>query len=357
MKLLIQHTHQSGEIAGVLTYIDAIVPALNSHAIQTEVISTKDSIFTWLQAILKADLIHMNSNHLGFAVLCKLLNKKIIIKYHYLFYSSTHNYYEKMSLKQRLRTEFIQTLPKSNYPLKWKLFTVVKWARLGVRFATALLSDRHVACSQFLAESLSFPWRVETLYNPIALSKSEKILSKPYTFVYAGRLNPDKGIDLLIRAVKRLNNANFKVLIIGEGNELETLQTLAIQLSLSDRIEFLGRRSSSETLEIMRAALAVIVPSRWQEPAGYVALEAASVGTCPIVSNVGGLPEMAGTSCLFFERENVQELAERMQFCLDNPAEILDRGHQANKYVSEKFSPEAISSQLIKLCQELKPGL
>ena len=360
MKLLIQHTHKPGEIAGVVTYIDAIVPSLDANGVETQILSTQTtSLKFWISAILWADLVHMNSNHLGFAILCKFLGKKIIIKYHYLFYTSTHSHYEKMRFWQRLKLEFVQTLPKSNYPLKWKLHTVVKWARFGTRFGTALLCDRHVACSKFLAESLSFPWHVAVLNYPIetaSLEKSLEDLTQPYTFAYVGRLNPDKGVDLILRATKLLNDQPFQVKIIGSGQDLDRLKALAEELKIVDRVEFLGSRSSKEILEIVRSSLALVIPSRWQEPAGYVALEASSVRTCSIVSSVGGLPEMAGDSNLFFEREDYKAIAQHMKACLEDPTKSLLRGNQANQYISKQFTPQKAVQELLEICQELKPN-
>lgn len=361
MRLLIQHTHPENGIAGVLTYIHAIVPELKAQGVKTQVISTQTtSLQHWIQAILKSDLVHMNSNHLGFALLCKLLGKKIIIKYHYLFYISTHSDYQKMTLWERLKAEFIETLPQRNYSLKWKFFTFVKWARLGIRFATALLVDRHTTCSHFLTESLSFPWKVFTLHNPISTQEStNKILTQPYQFSYVGRLVYDKGIDLLLQAAKILAELEypFQISIVGQGEAENELKALAMELGISDRVKFLGRRSREEILAIVSSSLALVVPSRWQEPAGYVTLEASSVQTCSIVANVGGLPEMAGSHSFIFERENVKELASYMQHCLDNPKEAIERGKQANHYISEHFSPTEITAQLLDLCQELRPDL
>ncbi|HEY9874257.1 MAG TPA: glycosyltransferase [Candidatus Obscuribacterales bacterium] len=361
MKLLIQHNHEQDEIAGVLTYINSIEPELNLRGIETQVISTKKiTPKQWLQAVASADIIHMNSNHLVFAIFCKALGKKIILKYHYLFYLSIHSVYEPMSFVERLKTEFIYSLPKKKYPLKWKLHTAIKWLRLGTRLATALLVDRRTACSQFIADSNSLPWEVSTLYNPILAQnyqnhKSLDDLSTPYTFVFVGRLTFDKGIDILLKAIKiiRESSDKFQVLIIGDGGEASVFKTMASDLGISDCVKFLGKLSSTEIFPIVRSALALIVPSRWQEAAGYVVLEASSLQTCSLVAHVGGLPEIAGYDNLFFERENFQELANAMKRCLDNPSEAIERGKLANQYVIENFSPSMIADQLIEICREL----
>lgn len=364
MKLLIQHNHFQSEISGVLTYVNSLERELKYREIETRQISTREaSLIQWVKAIAEADLIHMNSNHLAFALICKILGKQIILKYHYLFYSSIHFSYEPMSFLKRLKTEFFHLLPKQNYPLKWKLHTFIKLARLVTRLSTTLLSDRLAACSQFLADSHSFPWQVNTLYNPIHVAENQpqktiSELSNPYSFVYVGRLSKDKGVDLLLKATKilRTRNQEFDVLVIGDGNELKPLKALVSELEIFNCVRFLGTYSQPEVLPVIRSALALIVPSRWQEPAGYVTLEASSVQTCSIVAKIGGLPEMVGSHGLFFEPENVEELAAAMQACLEDPSAAIERGRNACQYVSENFSPAMIFQQFLEIYQELCPS-
>jgi glycogen synthase len=364
MKLLFQHTHTADEIAGVLSYINALEPELQARGVSTQTISTKtDGLLAQIRAIAQSDIVHMNSNHLGFALLCKLLGKTIILKYHYLFYRSTHSVYEPMNWGQRLRTELQLGLPKRHYPLKWKLYAFVTYARLATRLATAGLADRRVACSQFLAESCCFPTGV--LYNPAAIApappKSLDALTQPYTFAYVGRLSDDKGVDLLLRATQILRQQDaatpFQVVIVGDGPAAEKLQALAAELEIADCVQFWGRRENGEILAVVRSAIALVVPSRWQEPAGYVSLEASSVQTVSIVARVGGLPELAGPSAGLFEREDSAALAALMAACLADPAAALERGRQAYESVLEQFPPAKIADQLMALCEELQPHI
>jgi glycogen synthase len=360
MNLLFQHTHQADEIAGVLTYINVIEPELQSRDIVTQRVSTKtDSVWQQIRSILWADIVHMNSNHLMFALLCKLFGKKVILKYHYPFYTSTHSTYEPMSFRQRLKTELIHYIPKSNYPLKWKLHSLIKYIRLLTRLLTAALVDRRLACSQFLADSYSLPWPVDLAYNPAllhdgAIQKRLEQLTQPYTFVYVGRLQPDKGVDILLQSTKILNDQGdlFQVLIVGDGSASSPLKSLVEELQISDRVTFLGRRSHSESLTLMQSALALVTPSRWQEPAGYVSCEASTVQTCSIVARVGGLPEIATPYGLLFEQEDSAGLAIAMKACLDDPQGAIDRGHNAYQYVLEQFPPYKIANQLLAICDE-----
>ena len=361
MKILIQHRHYENEISGVLTYIHSITPELEARGIEVKTISTKqDNIAKWFSSIAGADIVHMNSNDLSFTLLCKALQKKIIIKYHYCLYQSTHTIYEPMKLTQRLKAEFKLTLPKANYPLKWKLHTFVKWARLATRLSTALLADYHTACSNFLGESSAFPWSVDTLYNPIQIKsksqlKTRENLSQPYNFICVGRLAKDKGVDILLKAARILQDENkeFQITIIGDGGQSQELKQLTSDLEIANKVNFLGKLPQKEVLLKVEDALALIAPSRWQDPAPYVVQEASSVQTCSIVSQMGGLPEVAGPHSLFFENEDAEELAKCMRYCLDNPGEAINRGFQSSQYVASNFSAARAATQLLDICCKL----
>ncbi|WP_414549848.1 glycosyltransferase family 4 protein [Anabaena sp. CCY 0017] len=363
MKILIQHRHYEEEISGVLTYINAIIPELKNRAVEVKTISTRqDNWAKILNHIVWSDIVHTNSNDLFFTIICKLFGKKIIIKYHYIFYQSTHNRYEKMPFFKRLKAELKRTLPKPHVPWKWKLYTLVKWAKLAARLCTALLVDYRTACSSFLGESCAFPYPLETLYNPIEIKhqhqqKSLKTLSNPYTFVFIGRLDRDKGVDILLKAAQILQNETpkFQILIIGDGGQGKKLQKLASDLGILDSVSFLGKLPNQEALAKVQDALALVAPSRWQEPAGYVVLEASSVQTCSIVSRMGGLPEIAGQHNLFFENEDVEGLVSCMRICLNDPEAAIKRGFESSQYVSENFAPALVATQLLKICNDLVP--
>ncbi len=345
MKILIQHRHYANEISGVLTYINSIIPGLEATGTEIKTISSReDNLQKWLSLISWADIVHMNSNDLLFAILCKALGKKIIIKYHYLFYQSTHTNYEEMTFIQRIKAELKRTLPKATYPLKWKLHTIVKWAKLAARISTAFFADYHAACSDFLGNSCAFPWQVHTLYYPIEPKHKKRFkaldkLSKPYKFVFVGRLDRDKGVDILLRAIKILQTQKyeFQVTIVGDGIQAKKLKALASELDILNSVNFLGKIPNTEVTSIIEDALALAVPSRWQEPAGYVVLEASSVQTCSIVSKMGGLPEIAGPQNLFFENEDAEGLAKCMKECLDNPEKAIERGLLSSEYVGRSL--------------------
>ena len=143
MKILIQHNQDENDISGVLRYIKAIVIGLKLREFEVRIVATRIYNFNYyVENILWADIVHLNSNNLAFALLAKLLGKKIIIKYHYPMYETTHFHYKKMNFGEQIRAEIIDSIPKANYPLIYKIYPIVRWARLCKRLATASIADR-----------------------------------------------------------------------------------------------------------------------------------------------------------------------------------------------------------------------
>ncbi|MHC5825156.1 MAG: glycosyltransferase family 4 protein [Nostoc sp.] len=165
-------------------------------------------------------------------------------------------------------------------------------------------------------------------------------------------LDADKGVDILLKAARILQDENkeFKITIIGDGGQSQELKQLTSDLGIANKVNLLGKVPQKEELLKVQDALALIAPARWQEPAGYVVLEASSVQTCSIVSKMGGLLEVAGPHSLFFENEDAEELAKCMRYCLDNPDEAIKRGFHSSEYVAGNFSATRAVTRLLEIC-------
>ncbi len=107
--------------------------------------------------------------------------------------------------------------------------------------------------------------------------------------VCVARLAPPKDIRLLLDALVQQGLEQWRVQIIGDGPERETLYRHLEDLGLSDRVQFLGERRSVENY--LRVADAFVLPSRW-EGLPYSILEAMRWGLPVVASRVGGIPEL-----------------------------------------------------------------
>lgn len=115
----------------------------------------------------------------------------------------------------------------------------------------------------------------------------------PPVLLYVGRLVREKGVDVLIAALAKLRHrfADMQLVVVGDGEEGDSLKACAATLDVADRVSFVGSVPRDDLFGLYTEASVIIVPSR-VEPFGLVALEAAHAARPVIASAVGGLPEV-----------------------------------------------------------------
>ncbi len=109
--------------------------------------------------------------------------------------------------------------------------------------------------------------------------------------LFAGRLDPFKGPDVLLRTAAMMQEEAQIVIVggkLGEDKELSALQQLAKQLKISSRVKFLGARPQQELPLLFSAADVTVVPS-YHESFGLVAIESLACGTPVVATRAGGL--------------------------------------------------------------------
>src|SRR5438477_11868951 len=92
--------------------------------------------------------------------------------------------------------------------------------------------------------------------------------------VFVGRLVSDKGADLLLQALTLLQNdgVTLDLTIVGGGPEEENLRKLTADLALDRQVTFAGQKSGAPLAELLNRHRLLVVPSRWAERFGIVAL-------------------------------------------------------------------------------------
>jgi glycosyltransferase involved in cell wall biosynthesis len=179
--------------------------------------------------------------------------------------------------------------------------------------------DRVLACSRWVQEELGRNGVVAEHLPLPTPAPSPGFRRRPAAeplFVYCGRLEPEKGLPLLLRAFARVRErrAAARLRIVGRGSQLAALQELAASLGLGDAVAFRGWVAPAELDAEVADAWAVVIPSLWAEPFGLVALEAI-VRAVPVVASAeGGLGETVedGVTGLLFPNGDEAALVERL---------------------------------------------
>ncbi len=146
----------------------------------------------------------------------------------------------------------------------------------------------------------------------------------PWVIGYAGRLVPEKGVALLIRACAGLIGVNWRLRIAGEGPQHESLARLAQTAGVADRVEFLGRLVSTRVAEFYRTLDIFVLPSEsrpnWIEQFGRVLIEAMGCGVPVIGSSCGEIPHVISDAGLVFPEGDVAALSAALSRLITDPA-------------------------------------
>jgi glycosyltransferase involved in cell wall biosynthesis len=110
------------------------------------------------------------------------------------------------------------------------------------------------------------------------------------TVLYLGRLKAYKSVDVLIKAFQKVLGQvhNAKLLIAGAGEEHSALKKLAEDLGIARAVEFLGKVTEQEKIQLMQKAWVFVNPSM-MEGWGITTIEANACGTPVVAADVPGL--------------------------------------------------------------------
>lgn len=204
--------------------------------------------------------------------------------------------------------------------------------------------------SEFMAKKTEEFWGIDSfqwdiLKNPFESNKYELSTNYEEYCLFFGRLIDEKGVDILIEAMKNIPKCKLK--IIGNGPDEETLKEKAKNL---ENIEFLGPKWNDELNEILKKAKFVIIPSIWHENFPYVILQSFAYGKAVIGSNRGGIPELVKDNEFgyVYEALNSKELSEKMLLLWNSPEECMKMGENAKAYMNREFNDEKFYENIIK---------
>jgi spore coat protein SA len=197
---------------------------------------------------------------------------------------------------------------------------------------TALRSftpDAYIFISQALRQEWLnlFPWLKNThvLYNGVddALfypSPDHAVKrTGPLTILFVGRMQPEKGVHLLIDAMRILQNRGIQAecKLVGSsfaGGSKATPYETSLRESKPSNVTFAGTRDKRDVANEFRSADIFCCPSVWQEALGMVNVEAMACGIPVVATRVGGIPEIAAEGgILLVEPNSPVEIADALQ--------------------------------------------
>lgn len=199
----------------------------------------------------------------------------------------------------------------------------------------------------------------DTVFRPPTPEQQQAIRQKykighGYTILFAGRIIPRKGIDVLIKAVRivRRKHPSLRLVIAGNGKKSYTAQMKQLARKLRVPAYFIGKVPHRNIHEVYWMADCFVCPSQEHESFGLVNVEAMASGVPLIASRIGGIQEIVkhqSNGLLVQQYRSPVKLARYIEQVMTDKKLAERLKLQARKDVKDKFNWEATVSQLIQL--------
>jgi glycosyltransferase involved in cell wall biosynthesis len=227
-------------------------------------------------------------------------------------------------------------------PVKYRNATrgraALRGADLVVSYSSSV--DRHLGANEIAR-------RTVVPYFPTLAPRQGSGSAGARRVLFAGRIVPSKGVDVLIRAAGEVDG---EFVVCGDGRQLGEMRALAAQLGVEQRVRFKGWLGPDQLAEEIAKASVVAVPSLWPEPFGIVGIEALAAGRPAVASATGGIVDWLedGVSGLLVPAGDAPALARALNELLADPERQSAMGSAGKRAVAERFSPDRHLAALLE---------
>lgn len=219
-------------------------------------------------------------------------------------------------------------------------------------------------------EGAAAVWRAKGYAGPLAVipqfgvdpnlfspgAPGERRRERPFVIGYAGRLVPEKGVDLLLRAAAGLPG-EWRLDVLGSGPAAGELKALAARLGIAARVRFTAWVASERMPAFYWGIDALAVPSRtrrnWKEQFGRVIVEAMACGAPVVGSDSGAIPEVMGDAGLIVPEDNEAALRAALARLMGDPALWADLSARGRARVAAHFTQGRIAEATVRVYREM----
>ena len=185
---------------------------------------------------------------------------------------------------------------------------------------------------------------------------------KPIIILTIGRLVEKKGYEYSIKAFAKVavKHRNIVYKIVGGGPLENELKSLVSELKLQKQVQFLGPLTQDEILKLYKQAHLFVLASVTadngdMEGQGLVLQEAQATGL-PVISTLhNGIPDgvLDGQSGFLVPEKDVNALAEKLEYLIENPQLWTQMGKCGNQFVEKKYDIKILNQKLVSIYQKL----
>lgn len=207
-----------------------------------------------------------------------------------------------------------------------------------------------------------FPVHMEYDIDSLLERKQEKAdAAGGVTILWEGRLLKLKRADLLVKAAAILKKKgyDFKVTIVGDGEEKDNLIKLTSDLRLDDTVTFEGFLKPGEARDKMAEAQVYVMTSNFWEGWGSVIYEGLNAGCCVVASHAcGATPWLVKdmVTGLVFKSGSADSLAKKLEKCILDADMRRTLSKNAYEQMHSEWNPQVAAKRVIELAQSIENG-
>ena len=204
-----------------------------------------------------------------------------------------------------------------------------------------------------LERYLSKGRHARVIYNGVNTKRfirSIKDVSNQDSFIVTmvAGLRVEKDHDTLIRSLNHLPS-NYRLRLVGGGQREQELKSLCQELSLNERVDFMGARM--DIPEILEQSDVIVLSSHW-EGLSLSSIEGMASGRPFVASDVDGLREMVGGVGVLFPHGDDKALAQKIQWLCEHPDEYREVAQRCQEKAC-KYDISVTASKYLELYEEL----
>ncbi|MEM3397317.1 MAG: glycosyltransferase family 4 protein [Thermoplasmata archaeon] len=189
------------------------------------------------------------------------------------------------------------------------------------------------------------------------LGKKWELENKPFEryIIFLGRLHIEKSPVHLLHALKKIKRDNVGLVFVGpDDGELVNLRQVSANFMLEKRVKFIGKVDEEKKYGLLANADLLVLPSMY-EGFGIVLLESWAMSKPVIASRVGGVPYIVsdGKDGLLYEWGDIDALAKKIEFLLENDEVRKKMGEAGRKKVEEKYTRTKVVDKIERVYREL----
>ena len=187
---------------------------------------------------------------------------------------------------------------------------------------------------------------------PGRIARKPRYRNKGY-ILFFGRLSEEKGLDILLRAMKRLPEVELR--IAGQGASEPALRDY-VEKNRMENVKFLGFLSGAAMDEALRDAAFTVISSIWYENFPLSALESFSFGKPVVGARIGGIPEIIddGVDGYLYDPLDPDDLVRKIRTMIESLHRIERMGRKARKKIEEQYDGTQYSEKLMALYERTR---